>query len=69
MKQQLYGMVVIHKRTGREHKLMVWAENVREAAVSLSDIVTGHFGEYVWTGCLPECDADGKIITREVKEA
>ena len=66
MKQILYRVGLIHKKTGDCITLMVWAENNHEATHKLVSLL-GPGGEYRWTGTGPEHDDRGNVITREVK--
>ena len=65
MKEYLYNIGIVYRRTGEKSDLRVWAKNVDDATYKITDALFGAYGEYIWTGTGPAHDENGNLISRE----
>lgn len=64
MKEMLYKVGMIDKKTGEKLDLKVWAENCERATAKIDDLFC--YGScYRWTGTKPMRDDKGEVIDRE----
>lgn len=66
MKEYLYRVGLVHKRTGESFALDVWAKNVDEATHSLCGPLIGYYCEYRWCGSGPVYGDDNEVVSRVI---
>lgn len=65
MKEYLYSIGIVDRRTGERSDLRVWGKNLEEATHKLTSALFDFYGEYRWTGTGPAHDENGNLISRE----
>ena len=65
MKQNLYCVTMMHKRTHERISLKVWAQHTDEATHKVVGAIGGYRGEYEWRGSGPVYE-NNQLISRDI---
>lgn len=63
MKECMYSVCMMHKKSGERIKLDVWASGTDEATRKVVDAIGGYHGEYEWRGTSPVY-RNNELVTR-----